>query len=396
MKKLLALLLALVMVFALAACGEPATEETTPAGEETTPAGEETTPAGETTGFIGISMPTQSLERWNRDGNFLKEQFEAAGYQAELVYSDNEVDQQVSDIQNLIAQGVDLLVISAIDGAALNTVMDEAAANDIEVIAYDRLIMNDNVNYYVSFDNYSVGTLQGEFLVEALDLENTTADAPKYIEFTAGDPADNNAPFFFNGAMDVLKPYLESGVLVCRSEQTEFDVVATEQWNTDTALDRAQNILASYYSGGERLDAWLCSNDSTALGVTQAVTSDYAGDNTVIITGQDGDVANLRNIVDGLQAMTVYKAVANEADATLDIAKAILAGEPVDQALIDAAGWDFEANLDTETYTTSDTGHAATSILLVPETVTPDNYEEVLVEPGYYTVDGDGYLVAVG
>ena len=396
MKKLLALLLALVMVFALAACGEPATEETTPAGEETTPAGEETTPAGETTGFIGISMPTQSLERWNRDGNFLKEQFEAAGYQAELVYSDNEVDQQVSDIQNLIAQGVDLLVISAIDGAALNTVMDEAGEAGIPVIAYDRLIMNDNVKYYVSFDNYYVGTLQGEFLVEALDLENTTADAPKYIEFTAGDPADNNAPFFFNGAMDVLKPYLESGVLVCRSEQTEFDVVATEQWNTDTALDRAQNILASYYSGGERLDAWLCSNDSTALGVTQAVTSDYAGDKTVIITGQDGDVANLRNIVDGLQAMTVYKAVANEADATLDIAKAILAGEPVDQALIDAAGWDFEANLDTETYTTSDTGHAATSILLVPETVTPDNYEEVLVEPGYYTVDGDGYLVAVG
>ena len=195
MKKLLALLLALVMVFALAACGGEGESTTTepPADDTTTPDDVE----GEGTGFIGISMPTQSLERWNRDGNFLKEQFEAAGYQAELVYSDNEVDQQVSDIQNLIAQGVDLLVISAIDGAALNTVMDEAAANDIEVIAYDRLIMNDNVNYYVSFDNYSVGTLQGEFLVEALDLENTTADDPKYIEFTAGDPADNNAPFFF-------------------------------------------------------------------------------------------------------------------------------------------------------------------------------------------------------
>ena len=395
MKKLLALLLALVMVFALAACGEPATEETTPAGEETTPAGEETTPAGETTGFIGISMPTQSLERWNRDGNFLKEQFEAAGYKAELVYSDNEVDQQVSDIQNLIAQGVDLLVISAIDGAALNTVMDEAGEAGIPVIAYDRLIMNDNVKYYVSFDNYYVGTLQGEFLVEALDLENTTADAPKYIEFTAGDPADNNAPFFFNGAMDVLKPYLESGVLVCRSGQTEFDVVATEQWNTDTALDRAQNILASYYSGGERLDAWLCSNDSTALGVTQAVTSDYAGDNTVIITGQDGDVANLRNIVDGLQAMDVYKAVANEADATLSLAIAILEGTTVDQAFIDAAGWEFEASLDTTSYETSE-GNAATSILLVPEVVTKDNIQEVLVDPGYYTVGDDGYLVAVG
>ena len=392
MKKLLALLLALVMVFALAACGGEGETTTTepPADDTTTPDDVE----GEGTGFIGISMPTQSLERWNRDGNFLKEQFEAAGYQAELVYSDNEVDQQVSDIQNLIAQGVDLLVISAIDGAALNTVMDEAAANDIEVIAYDRLIMNDNVNYYVSFDNYSVGTLQGNFLVEALDLENTTADAPKYIEFTAGDPADNNAPFFFNGAMDVLKPYLESGKLVCVSEQTDFDVVATDAWDTDTALARAQNILASYYADGTQLDAWLCSNDSTALGVTQAIQSDYAGDNTVWITGQDGDEANLKNIVDGLQSMTVYKAVANEAVATLDIAKAILAGESVDQALIDGAGWDFEASLDTETYTTSDSGHAATSVLLVPTTVTPENYEEVLVEPGYYEVGEDGYLVA--
>lgn len=390
MKKLLALLLALVMVFALAACGE----EPAPSGESNAPASGE--PAAEGTGYIGISMPTQSLERWNRDGAFLQEQFENAGYQAKLVYSDNDVDQQVSDIQNLIAEGVDLLVVAAIDGAALNTVMDEAAASDIPVIAYDRLIMNDNVDYYVSFDNYSVGTLQGEFLVDALDLENATADDPKYIEFTAGDPADNNAPFFYNGAMDVLKPYLDSGVLVCPSGQTDFDAVATAQWDTSTALDRAQTVLSSYYSGGQRLDAWLCSNDSTALGVTQAVGSDYAGDNTVIITGQDGDVANLKNVLDGTQAMTVYKAVANEADATLDLAIAILAGDPVDQALIDNAGWDFEASLDTETYTTSDSGHAATSILLVPEAVTKDNYQEVLVDTGYYEVGGDGYLVAVG
>ncbi len=153
--------------------------------------------------------------------------------------------------------------------------------------------------------------------------------------------------------MSILQPYLDSGVLVCVTGQTDFDVVATAAWDTDTALARAQNILASYYADGTQLDAWLCSNDSTALGVTQAVQSDYAGSNTVIITGQDGDVANLKNIVDGLQSMTVYKAVANEAVATLDIAKAILAGDPVDQALIDAAGWDFDASLDTETYTTS-------------------------------------------
>ena len=392
MKKLLALLLALVMVFALAACGEePAPTTSTEPGTAESTAPED----GDSLGYVGISMPTQSLERWNRDGAFLRDQFEASGYQAELLYANNEVDQQVSDIQNLIADGVDLLVISAIDGESLNTVVDEAAENGIPVIAYDRLIMNDNVDYYVSFDNYSVGVLQGQFLEENLGLADRTADDPAYIEFTAGDPADNNAPFFYNGAMSVLQPYLDSSVLVCRSGQTDFDAVATEQWNTDTALDRAQTILASYYSGGERLDAWLCSNDSTALGVTQAVTSDYTGDNTVTITGQDGDVANLRNVLDGTQAMTVYKAVANEAVATLDIAAAILAGDPVDEALIEAAGWDFEASLDTETYTTSDSGHAATSVLLVPETVTKDNYEEVLVTPGYYEVGEDGYLVAV-
>ena len=392
MKKLLALLLALVMVFALAACGEePAPTTSTEPGTAESTAPED----GDSLGYVGISMPTQSLERWNRDGAFLRDQFEASGYQAELLYANNEVDQQVSDIQNLIADGVDLLVISAIDGESLNTVVDEAAENGIPVIAYDRLIMNDNVDYYVSFDNYSVGVLQGQYLEEQLGLADRTADDPAYIEFTAGDPADNNAPFFFNGAMSILQPYLDSGVLNCVSEQTEFDVVATEAWDTDTALARAQNILASYYADGTQLDAWLCSNDSTALGVTQAIQSDYAGDNTVIITGQDGDVANLKNIVDGLQSMTVYKAVANEAVATLDIAKAILAGESVDQALIDGAGWDFEASLDTETYTTSDSGHAATSVLLVPETVTKDNYEEVLVTPGYYEVGEDGYLVAV-
>ena len=393
MKKLLALLLALVMVFALAACGTDTTEPSADPAASGSPATEDTGD-GETLGYIGISMPTQSLERWNRDGSYLDEQFKAAGYETMLTFANNETDQQVNDIQNMIADGVDLLVISAIDGEALNTVMNEAGEAGIPVIAYDRLIMNDNVQYYVSFDNFSVGVLQGEFIRDALDLDNAAEGTAYNIEFTAGDPADNNAPFFFNGAMSILQPYLDSGVLNCVSEQTEFDVVATEAWDTDTALARAQNILASYYADGTQLDAWLCSNDSTALGVTQAVTSDYAGDNTVIITGQDGDVANLKNIVDGLQSMTVYKAVANEAVATLDIAKAILAGESVDQALIDGAGWDFEASLDTETYTTSDTGHAATSVLLVPTTVTPENYEEVLVEPGYYEVGEDGYLVA--
>ncbi len=174
-------------------------------------------------GKIGISMPTQSLERWNRDGSYLQKQFEDAGYEVELTYSDNETDRQVNDIQNLISDGVNLLVVAAIDGEALNTVMDEAAEAGIPVISYDRLIKSDAVSYYVSFDNYTVGTLQGQYVVDTLDLENA-GDKTYNIEFTAGDPADNNAGYFFNGAFDVLKTIHRCRNLKCsfRTDRLRF------------------------------------------------------------------------------------------------------------------------------------------------------------------------------
>ena len=345
-------------------------------------------------GKIGISMPTQSLERWNRDGSYLEEQFKAAGYDVELTYSDNETDRQVNDIQNLISDGVDLLVVAAIDGEALNTVMDEAAEAGIPVISYDRLIKSDAVSYYISFDNYTVGTLQGQYVIDTLDLDNA-GDKTYNIEFTAGDPADNNAGYFFNGAYDTLKPYLDAGTLNVVSGQTDFDSVATAQWDTQTALERMQNILASYYADGTQLDVALCSNDSTALGVTQAIESDYAGKNDVLITGQDGDEANLANIVDGKQSMTVYKAVANEAVVTLDLAEAMLKGDTVDESLITNSGWDFDCAYDTESYETSD-GNKCPSFLLVPTVVTKDNMKEELVDTGYYTQDDYGYLHPAG
>ncbi len=415
MKKFLAIVLALALVLALGACGQkqdtttPSNDASASNGEE--PAGdsapaEDTKPADDTAEptedtastaeggqKVGIAMPTQSLERWNRDGSYLDEQFRNAGYETIVTYSDNDINRQVNDIQNMIAENVDLLVVAAIDGEALNTVMNEAAEAEIPVIAYDRLIMNDAVSYYVSFDNYTVGTLQGTFVKDQLDLDN--ADGPFNIEFTAGDPADNNAGYFFNGAFDVLKPYIDEGKLNVVSGQTDFDSVATAQWDTQTALERAQNILASYYADGTQVDVWLCSNDSTALGVAQAIASDYAGSNKPIITGQDGDEANLKNLVDGLQSMTVYKAVANEAVVTLDLGKAILSGQTVDDSLISASGWNFDCAFDTESYFTSD-GHNCPSFLLVPDIVTTDNMVEKLVDTGYYTQDSDGYLHPAG
>ncbi len=362
---------------------EAATEAATEA--ETEAATEAATSGGKK---VGIAMPTKSLERWNRDGSYLEEQFKSKGYEVKLTFSDNKIDQQVKDIEGLIADDVDLLVIAAIDGESLTQVLAEAKEENIPVISYDRLIMNtDAVSYYVSFDNYTVGKLQGEFVRDQLDLDNQAG--PFNIEFTAGDPADNNAGFFFNGAYDVLKPYIDEGKLNVPSGQTAFDQVATKSWDTATAMNRFQNILGSNYSDGTQLDVALCSNDSTALGVTQAIETDYAGTNSVIITGQDGDEANLKNLVDGKQTMTVYKAVANEAVATLDIGVALLNGETPDESLISSAGWSFECAYDTSSY---DNGTGIIpSYLLVPTVVTKDNIQKELVDTGYYTMDAEGY-----
>ncbi|MBQ9269425.1 MAG: sugar-binding protein [Oscillospiraceae bacterium] len=393
MKKILALVLTLAMVLSLAACGAgaaPAESAAEAAGSAAASAAEEAAaPAADGAKTVGIAMPTKSLERWNRDGDYLKAQFEAAGYAVELKYSDNDTDQQNNDIQAMIADKVDVLIIAAIDGDSLSQTLADAKSAGIPVIAYDRLIMNtDAVSYYVSFDNYTVGVLQGEFVKNALDLDN--AAGPFNIEFTAGDPADNNAGYFFNGAYDTLKPYIDEGKLVIPSGKTTFEQVATPSWSTDTALENMQNTLASYYSDGTVLDVALCSNDSTALGVAQAITSDYAGGNAPIVTGQDGDIANLRNIVDGIQTMTVYKNVSDEAGVTLDVAKAILEGKTPDGTLQLSA----EAAYDTSSY---DNGTGIIpSFLLVPWTVTKDDLQK-LVDTGLYQWDSENkYLESVG
>ena len=340
--------------------------------------------------LIGVTMPTKDLQRWNQDGENMKKELEAAGYEVDLQYASNDVSTQVSQLENQVANGCDLLVVASIDGSSLGEPLKQAKEAGIPVISYDRLIKSDAVSYYISFDNYTVGTLQGQYVVDTLDLDNA-GDKTYNIEFTAGDPADNNAGYFFNGAFDVLKPYIDAGTLNVVSGQTDFDSVATPAWDTQTALERMQNILASYYADGTQLDVALCSNDSTALGVTQAIESDYAGKNDVLITGQDGDEANLANIVDGKQSMTVYKAVANEAVVTLDLAEAMLKGDTIDDSLITNSKWDFDCAYDTESYETSD-GNKCPSFLLVPTVVIKDNLQEALVDPAYYTMDDDGYL----
>ena len=321
-------------------------------------------------GVIGVAMPTQDLQRWNQDGANMKAQLEEKGYTVDLQYAGNDSATQASQIENMIANGDQLLVVASIDGDSLGTVLAQAKEAGIPVISYDRLIMNtDAVSYYATFDNYLVGKTQGEYLVEALDLENQ--DGPFNLEIITGDPGDNNVNFFYGGAMDVLQPYIDEGKLVVPSGQIAKEEVATANWATDAAQARFENILSSNYADGTNLDAVLASNYSTALGVVNALAANYPGEYP-IITGQDCDIANVPHIIDGTQAMSVFKDTRTLAAKVVEMVDAIMTGAeaPVN---------------DEETY---DNGTGIIpSYLCEPIAVTIDNYEEVLIESGYYTED---------
>jgi putative multiple sugar transport system substrate-binding protein len=317
-------------------------------------------------------MPTKDLQRWNQDGANMQAELEAAGYEVDLQYAGNDESQQLAQIENMISGEVDVLVIAAIEASSLGEALDMAKAANIPVIAYDRLLMNsDAVSYYATFDNYKVGVTQGQYIVDTLDLDN--AEGPFNLEITAGDPGDNNAPFFYNGAMDTLKPYIESGKLVVQSGQTAFEEVGTPKWATETAQSRAENILSTHYAkgSGNNVDVWLCSNDSTALGVTNALAANYDGEYP-IITGQDCDIANTKNMIAGKQSMSVFKDTRTLASQVVKMVGQILNGEEV------------EVN-DTTTY---DNGTGVIpSFLCEPVFADANNYKELLIDSGYYTED---------
>jgi putative multiple sugar transport system substrate-binding protein len=329
---------------------------------------ESTTTAGGTK--VGVAMPTKDLQRWNQDGANMQAELEAAGYKVDLQYASNDVQQQLSQVENMINNQVDVLVIAAIEGSSLGEALDMAKTAGIPVIAYDRLLMNsDAVSYYATFDNYMVGTVQGQYIIDELDLDN--AEGPFNLEITAGDPGDNNAMFFYNGAMDLLKPYIESGKLVIQSGQQEFEDVATAVWATETAQSRAENILSSYYADGTNVDVWLCSNDSTALGVENALAANYNGEYP-IVTGQDCDIENTKNMIAGKQSMSVFKDTRTLASQVVKMTGQILRGETVDVN-------------DTSTYNNGVI--TVPSFLCEPVFADANNYKEILIDSGYYTED---------
>jgi putative multiple sugar transport system substrate-binding protein len=325
-------------------------------------------------GSVGISMPTRSLERWINDGEGLKATLEDAGYTADLQYADDKADMQISQIQNQIAAGVDILVIAAIDGELLAPVLEEAKAQEITVIAYDRLINGSpNVDYYATFDNYKVGQLQGQYIETELGLADGAG--PFTLEPFAGSPDDNNAKFFFSGAWDVLSPYVESGMLVVPSGKApasddDWASIGILGWKSDAAQAELDNRIASFYSGDEKIDVVLSPNDSLAQGISASLRGAgyQPGVDWPVLTGQDGDKASVVNILAGEQSMTVWKDTRVLGDTVFGFIEAIEAGE------------EPEIN-DTETY---DNGEKIVpAFLIAPEVVVKDDVQSKLIDSGF-------------
>ena len=375
MRKFLSIALALTMSMSLVACGgndtttdpvdtnNPTTGTTDPGSTESLPG------TGKT---VALAMPTQSSERWINDGANMKAQLEALGYKVLLQYAEDDVQMQVSQIENFVAQQVDCLVIAAVDSSALTTVEAQAKNAGIPIIAYDRLLMDtDAVSYYASFDNKGVGTAIANYIVEAKDLEAARAADESYtIEFFMGSPDDNNAVLLHQGIMEVLQPYLDDGTLVCKTGRTTFDQTCILRWSQETAQQWCENYLAGDYAN-EDLDIACTAFDGFAYGVRSALEgAGYTEANWPLVTGQDAELMAVKNIISGKQTMSIYKDTRLLADKAVSMVNAVVNGT------------DPEVN-DTTTY--DNNVMVVPSYLCTPVAVDVNNYQEIIVDGGYYT-----------
>lgn len=320
---------------------------------------------------VGVAMPTQSSERWINDGANMKKQLEELGYQVDLQYAEDDVQAQVSQIENMIASGVDCLVIASIDSGALVNVEATAKQAGIPIIAYDRLLMDtDAVSYYATFDNKGVGTAIGKYIEEKKDLANTKESYT--IEFFMGSPDDNNAHMLYAGLMEVLQPYLDNGTLVCKSGRTSFEDTCILRWSQETAQQNCENYLTGFYAD-EDLDICATAFDGFAYGCKAALEgAGYTADNWPMITGQDAELMATKNIISGAQTMSIYKDTRLLASKCVTMVQAVLEGsEP-------------EIN-DTEQYNNGKI--VVPSYLCTPQPVDQSNYKELLIDGGYYTED---------
>jgi putative multiple sugar transport system substrate-binding protein len=387
-----------ILALLLSACGDAATATpaassttaaaaaatkaaTTAAAAATTAAAGATTAAaasGSTAGgkYVGISMPTKSSARWIADGNNMVKIFNERGYKTDLQYAEDDIPNQVAQIENMVTKGVNVLVIAAIDNKSLSQILKTAKDKKILVIAYDRLIRETpNVDYYATFDNFKVGVLQGSYIEKALGLKD--GKGPFNVELFGGSPDDNNAYFFYDGAMSILKPYIDSGKLVVQSGQMGMDKVSTLRWDGATAQARMDNLLSAYY-GNKRLDAVLSPYDGISIGILSALKGvgyGASGKPMPFVTGQDAEIPSVKSILAGEQSQTIFKDTRDLAKATVDMVDAALSGKEV------------PVN-DTKTYNNG--VKVVPSYLLNPVNVEKSNIQQALVDSGYYTKDQIG------
>ena len=367
-----AAVLAVVAVGALAGCGSAAQ-----ASQDAGGAG-----AVSETGdrpLVGVAMPTTTSERWIGDGENVEAQLQALGYDVALEYAENDVPTQVAQLETMIADGADALVIGSIDGVALKGVLAEAAAADIPVIAYDRLINESpDVDYYATFDNARVGLQQATQLLQGLGVvdaagEPTGKTGPFNVELFAGSTDDNNATVFYQGAMQVLQPYLDSGVLVVPSGETDFETIAIDAWDPKNASARMATLLPAY--ADRRLDGVLSPYDGISIAIIDAAKGAGYGSAALplpVVTGQDAELASAKSIGAGEQYGTVYKDTRQLAEVAVSMVRALLDG----------------AEPETNDLTSYDNGvKVVPSYLLTPMVVDGENYRQVLVDGGYYTAE---------
>jgi putative multiple sugar transport system substrate-binding protein len=329
--------------------------------------------------FIGIAMPETHVERWQKDGAALLADAKAQGYKAEVAFGDADQSKQNQQIQDFLTKGAKLLVVGSIN-EGVGSVVADAAKDKVIVIAYDRMITGSgDYDYYITFDNFKVGTFQGQAIEKALNLSAATKAAPKIITLFAGSPTDNNAKVFFDGAMSILSPYVAKGSLKIvgpaplKSSDAAFMKITTENWKADIAKTRMENLL-NKDAAKVTLDAILAPNDTLARAIIEACSSDAKYTSKLpVVTGQDGEIASIAAIRDGKQNMTVFKDTRSLAAATIVLADALLKGQAPDIK---------GARLDTKSYNTGK--KLVKAYLLEPVIVTKDNYQSVMIDSGYY------------
>ncbi|MCX8280318.1 sugar ABC transporter substrate-binding protein [Phyllobacterium sp. 0TCS1.6C] len=324
-------------------------------------------------GTVGIAMPTKASARWIADGDNMVKALQERGYGTDLQYAEDDIPNQLAQVENMVTKGVKALVIASIDGTTLSNVLQQAHDAGIKVIAYDRLIRDSpNVDYYTTFDNFQVGVLQANSLVKALGLPE--AAGPFNIELFGGSPDDNNAFFFYDGAMSVLQPLIDSGKLVVQSGQTGMDKVGTLRWDGAVAQARMDNLLSAYYTD-KKVHAVLSPYDGLSIGILSSLRGvgyGTADQPFPFVSGQDAEIPSVKSIEAGEQYSTIYKDTRELAKVTADMIDKVLKGE------------EPQIN-DTKTYNNG--VKVVPSYLLKPVEVDKSNWKEILIGSGYYTED---------